>query len=129
MREMTASEEARHKAAAGCEAWANGIRQPFEFEMVFQPVVDLAHNRMFAFEALVRGPDGEGAGSVLSRVDATNLYAFDQSCRIKAIETASGPGLMDTGVALAVLRAMGIDLLQGYLFAKPGFRTLPEPRF
>jgi EAL domain-containing protein (putative c-di-GMP-specific phosphodiesterase class I) len=99
---MTASEEAPDKAVTGCEACADGIRQPFAFEMAFQPIVDLAHNRIFAFEALVRGPNGEGAGSVLSRVDATNLYAFDQSCRIRAIETASEIGLVATGAALSI---------------------------
>jgi EAL domain-containing protein (putative c-di-GMP-specific phosphodiesterase class I) len=27
------------------------------------------------------------------------------------------------------LRSQGISLFQGYLFAKPGFETLPEPYF
>lgn len=87
---------------AACGACADGIKQPFAFEMAFQPIVDLARNSLFAFEALVRGPNGEGAGSVLSRLDANNLYAFDQSCRIKAIETASEIGLVGTGASLSI---------------------------
>ena len=36
---------------------------------------------------------------------------------------------IESRAELAALRAMGIDLLQGYLFARPGFRTLPMPQF
>ena len=61
--------------------------------MAFQPVVDLAARRIYAYEALVRGIDGEAASSVLSQITDTNRYAFDQACRVKAIETASGLGL------------------------------------
>jgi len=61
----------------------------FEFTMAFQPIVDLANNRMFAYEALVRGPQGEGAPSILARVNDNNRYQFDQLCRIKAIELAA----------------------------------------
>jgi len=40
----------------------------------------------------VRGVDGESAGTVLSWVDDTNRYRFDQACRVKAIELASRLG-------------------------------------
>jgi len=60
------------------------------FSMAFQPIVDIRTNRVFAHEALVRGADGSGAYGVLSRVDPTNRYAFDQACRVRAIELASG---------------------------------------
>jgi EAL domain-containing protein (putative c-di-GMP-specific phosphodiesterase class I) len=70
--------------------------------MAFQPIVSLREQRVFAFEALVRGPGGEGAGSVLSQVNADNIYAFDQSCRVKAIETAAQLGLAETGAALSI---------------------------
>ena len=61
----------------------------FPFTMAFQPIIDLDHMRIDAYEALVRGPNGESASDVLGRVNRDNLYAFDQSCRIKAIELAS----------------------------------------
>lgn len=57
--------------------------------MAFQPIVDVANGRVFAHEALVRGPAGEGAGQVLAAVNETNRYNFDQLCRVTAIETAS----------------------------------------
>ena len=43
--------------------------------------------------ALVRGPRGEGAWSVLSLVNEDNLYEFDQACRIEAIRGAARLGL------------------------------------
>jgi EAL domain-containing protein (putative c-di-GMP-specific phosphodiesterase class I) len=57
--------------------------------MAFQPIIDVRTHKIFAHEALVRGPAGEGAGSVLSVIDASNRYAFDQQCRVKAIELAA----------------------------------------
>ena len=76
----------------GCRACqtANPI---FPFTMAFQPIVDVKESRIDAFEALVRGVAGEGAGHVLAMVDATNLYAFDQACRVKAIDLASRLGM------------------------------------
>jgi EAL domain-containing protein (putative c-di-GMP-specific phosphodiesterase class I) len=57
--------------------------------MAFQPIVDVARRQVFAHEALVRGVNGESAGSLLAKVTSENLYAFDQSCRIKAVELAA----------------------------------------
>lgn len=65
----------------------------FEFTMAFQPVVDLEEGRIEAHEALVRGPAGEGAATVLAQLTPDNLYAFDQACRVKAIELAARLGL------------------------------------
>lgn len=59
------------------------------FSMAFQPIVDISRKRIYAYEALVRGPEGQSAGSVLAQVDATNRYAFDQQCRVRAIELAA----------------------------------------
>lgn len=61
----------------------------FPFTMAFQPIVDLVLHRIDSYEALVRGPNGEGAESILGKVDAQTLYAFDQACRVKAIEMAT----------------------------------------
>jgi EAL domain-containing protein (putative c-di-GMP-specific phosphodiesterase class I) len=57
------------------------------FTMAFQPIVHATG--IFAHEALVRGPRGESAESIFSRLDASNLYSFDQACRIRAIEMAA----------------------------------------
>lgn len=57
--------------------------------MAFQPIVNLGTRQIFAHEALVRGSNGESAGHVLAQINAENRYAFDQSCRIKALEWAA----------------------------------------
>jgi EAL domain-containing protein (putative c-di-GMP-specific phosphodiesterase class I) len=57
--------------------------------MAFQPILDTRRGAVFAHEALVRGVDGSGAGTVLSLVDLDNRYAFDQQCRVRAIELAA----------------------------------------
>ncbi|AAV81343.1 EAL domain-containing protein [Idiomarina loihiensis] len=66
-------------------------RKPLGFgiKMAFQPIVDISDKSVFAHEALVRGENGEGAGRILGQVTEDNKYTFDQSCRVKAIETAS----------------------------------------
>ncbi|QSX34259.1 EAL domain-containing protein [Shewanella avicenniae] len=65
----------------------------FEISMAFQPIVDANTLQVFGYEALVRGQNGEGAGQVLAQVDQDNLYRFDQTCRVTAIEWASKLGL------------------------------------
>ena len=70
--------------------------------MAFQPIVSISNRKVFAYESLVRGPQGESAYSVLSQVNETNRYAFDQNCRIKAIQLASSLGIADRGSRLSV---------------------------
>ncbi len=61
---------------------------PMAITMAFQPIVDIQTGRVFAYEALVRGVDGQSAGEVLSSVDGDMIYKFDQTCRVTAIELA-----------------------------------------
>ena len=61
----------------------------FGMTMAFQPILDTASCQPFAYEALVRGVNGEGAGEVLSRLTDDTRYSFDQQCRITAIRLAS----------------------------------------
>jgi EAL domain-containing protein (putative c-di-GMP-specific phosphodiesterase class I) len=63
------------------------------FTMAFQPVIDLEMRRIYGYEALVRGPKGEPAISILSQVTPDTRYAFDQACRVRAIELAGALGL------------------------------------
>lgn len=80
-----------------CSACREGQTLNFPISMAFQPICDLQNRRVFAYEALVRGPQGEPAGSLLQQVDADNLYAFDQACRVKAVEWGARlnlPGLL-----------------------------------
>jgi EAL domain-containing protein (putative c-di-GMP-specific phosphodiesterase class I) len=74
------------RSCAGCK---DGAELAFEFSMAFQPIVDVGREKVWGYEALVRGMHGESAYQVLSQVDAENRYRFDQACRVKAIETAA----------------------------------------
>ncbi|HJV74750.1 MAG TPA: EAL domain-containing protein [Noviherbaspirillum sp.] len=79
--------------SAGCEECRNPLALGFDFTMAFQPIIDLDSMRPFAYEALVRGMNGEGAGHILGKVNDENRYRFDQACRVKAIELAAALGL------------------------------------
>lgn len=72
------------------------------FDIAFQPVFDVRSNKVRAYEALVRGPNGEAAATVLSRVDQHNRHRFDQRIRVTAIEKAAALGLVQTSAALSI---------------------------
>jgi len=74
----------------------------FDISMAFQPIVDVETGKPFAFEALVRGGNGEGAAEVLASVSDERRYAFDQKCRVAAIEGAVAAGILDTGACLSI---------------------------
>lgn len=65
----------------------------FNFTMAFQPIFDVRTAQPWAYEALVRGINGESAMSILAQVNDDNRYRFDQACRVKAIELAAQLGL------------------------------------
>ncbi|MCW6506690.1 EAL domain-containing protein [Lichenifustis flavocetrariae] len=88
--------------AVNCEGCQNGVGFALPFSMAFQPIVDVEAGSIFAHEALVRGTDGAGAGSILSAVDEDNRYSFDQACRVKAIELASGLDLQKDNGYLSI---------------------------
>lgn len=67
----------------------------FAFVFAYQPIVDLERRSVYAHEALVRGPNGESAWSVLSQVTDANRYRFDQACRVEAIRQAAALGMRE----------------------------------
>lgn len=73
----------------GCAECAGGAGLAFPFTMAFQPIVNLTTKEVFAHEALVRGPGQESAAHVFEKVNDTNRYRFDQSCRVKAVKLAA----------------------------------------
>ena len=72
-----------------CQNCKDSVRLDIEFSMAFQPIYDAVAERIWGYEALVRGTAGEGAFTILSQVSAEQKYRFDQDCRVKAIELAS----------------------------------------
>lgn len=79
--------------SSGCKRCRDLAGLDFEITMAFQPIVHPDSCSVFAYEALVRGVDGSSAGEILSRVNESNRYVFDQQCRTKAIELASRLGM------------------------------------
>ena len=71
-----------------CVGCREDVELPFEFKMAFQPIVDMTSHRVWGYEALVRGVNGESALSILSQVTDEIRYRFDQASRVMAIETA-----------------------------------------
>ena len=63
------------------------------FDFAFQPIVDVSNGTPYAYEALIRGPAGESAQSVLSGVPAPLRYHFDQAIRERAFSAAHSVGL------------------------------------
>lgn len=86
-------------SCAGCR---DGAGFDLPITMAFQPIVDLRTETVFAYEALVRGKDGRGAGEVLAQVSSDNRYAFDQLCRTTAIDLASTLNLVADGANLSI---------------------------
>jgi EAL domain-containing protein (putative c-di-GMP-specific phosphodiesterase class I) len=78
-----------------CEDCGKAERVGFQFDYAFQPIVDLRGAQVFAHEALVRGPAGESAATVLAQVNEHNRYRFDQACRVKAIKGAAELGVKE----------------------------------
>ncbi|MDO8378290.1 EAL domain-containing protein [Phenylobacterium sp.] len=87
---------------APCAGCRDGEAMDFSIAMAFQPIIDLETGAPFAYEALVRGANGESAGSVLAQVTPENRYAFDQQCRVQAIQGAARAGLLDGPARLSI---------------------------
>ncbi len=82
--------EASPSHCAGCH---DGSALDIAFEYAYQPIVRLSTRSVYAYEALVRGPQGEPASTVLAQVNDSNRYRFDQACRTKAVEGAARLGM------------------------------------
>ena len=63
------------------------------FSYAFQPIVDTVACEVFSYEALIRGPVGESAWSVLGRVPLAQKYIFDRDSRVAAIALAARLGM------------------------------------
>lgn len=83
------------KSAIGCANCRDSSPIDFNIVMAFQPIIDAENNKIYGYEALVRGKDGRSAFEVISAVKPENRYRFDQTCRVMAIDTASSLGLKE----------------------------------
>ncbi len=81
------------KEALGCANCRDNQAVDFNIQMAFQPIVNGDTGEVYAYEALVRGRNGESAYEVISKLTPEQVYRFDQTCRVMAIETASSLGI------------------------------------
>jgi EAL domain-containing protein (putative c-di-GMP-specific phosphodiesterase class I) len=63
------------------------------FTHAFQPIIDTSAQSVWAYEALLRGPGGESAWSIMGGVDEDTLHRLDRSSRVSAIALASQLGM------------------------------------
>ena len=85
-----------------CVGCRDGAGFDLPITMAFQPIVDVRTETVFAYEALVRGREGQGAGEVLAQVSPDNRYGFDQLCRTTAIDLAAMLDLAGSGANLSI---------------------------
>jgi EAL domain-containing protein (putative c-di-GMP-specific phosphodiesterase class I) len=71
-----------------CGACRSNVALP-AFTVAFQPIIDVDTALPYAYEALVRPTGGGVAADVLAQINEQNRYAFDQACRVSAIELAA----------------------------------------
>lgn len=71
-------------------------------DIAFQPIFDVRKRIARGYEALVRGPNGESAASVLAKVSENQKHRFEQYVRVVAIEKAARLGIVPTGATLSI---------------------------
>jgi len=70
--------------------------------IAFQPIADISGNRVYAYEAIVRGPNGETAGEIFDALSPEARATFDQRCAAGAIRWAMSAGLGNSGARLLI---------------------------
>lgn len=71
-------------------------------DVAFQPVFDIGNGRVFAYEALVRGTNGEGADTILSRIKEGQMTAFEEQICALAIGKAAAMSISETEANLLI---------------------------
>jgi EAL domain-containing protein (putative c-di-GMP-specific phosphodiesterase class I) len=64
-----------------------------QFTFAFQPIVDVVRRRVYAQEALIRGPAKESAADILGACVGAEIYQLDERARAQAILLASRLGM------------------------------------
>jgi len=81
--------------ARACDGCTCGAEFPLPLTMAFQPIVRLSTGAVEAHEALVRGPGGALAHTILGAVSNQNRPAFDRQARATALALAARLGLAE----------------------------------
>lgn len=102
-----------------------------DITMAFQPIADLELRVTFAYEALVRGGRGEGAGEVFDRIPHSGRCDFDKFCCVTALALAAKLNLraiLSLNVRPSTLAGGGFRtaLLAAYHYAIPPEKLIFE---
>lgn len=68
--------------------------------IAFQPIADISGNRVYAYEAIVRGPQGETAAQLHQSLEPEARATFGQRCAAAAIRWSMAAGLGTSGARL-----------------------------
>src|SRR5436309_1628707 len=63
------------------------------YTFAFQPIVNSRTRTTVAYEALVRGPRGESAATIINEIAPEDLASFDERCRASAMALATRLGI------------------------------------
>lgn len=66
---------------------------PLRYAFAFQPIIHAPSRSVYSHEALIRGPEGETAASILQRSQPAGMHALREQQRIAALEAAARLGL------------------------------------
>ena len=70
--------------------------------MAFQPIVDIVGGRVYAYEAVLRGPNGESAAQIFEMLQPAARGDFDRRCAAAAVRWAMSAGLGQTTARLCI---------------------------
>jgi len=112
--------------------------------MAFQPIVDVVGGRVYAYEAVLRGPNGESAAQIFAMIQPESRGDFDRRCAAAAVRWAMAAGLGATTARLCIpVHAPGASIpgepmltaaqvgkqcgliTERMIFALHGYRNLP----
>lgn len=85
-----------------CEKCRPGKEGDIALDIAYQPIFDVRTKRAHGYEALVRGPNGQSAASVLAAIDEVDRHRFEQRVRVMAIEKAAALGIVGTEATLSI---------------------------
>jgi EAL domain-containing protein (putative c-di-GMP-specific phosphodiesterase class I) len=70
--------------------------------VAFQPIADISGGRVYAYEAIVRGRNGETAAEIYEALDSAARATFGQRCAAAAIRLSMAAGLGTSGARLLI---------------------------
>jgi EAL domain-containing protein (putative c-di-GMP-specific phosphodiesterase class I) len=77
------------------------VRFP-EFAIVFQPIVNVETETVYAYEALCRGPHGENHTTLVEKLDRAALAIFDKLAMARSMQLASRLRIEAKGARISI---------------------------